>query len=225
MPRKISTEGLNDIKRWEGKYLTAYQGAADRPGLLTIGYGHTSAAGPPEVVPGMKITEAQANQILRDDLANCEAAVERLVEVPLNDNQFAALVSFVFNVGEGAFAKSTLLKKLNRGDYESVPSELMKWTRANGKYVQGLANRRAVEAGRWSKGALVSSQYIEPEEVKPSFMASPEALAGYTATGTGIVSTFSGASGPIAWAMAAVIVIAALVGGYFLFQRIKAAET
>src|SRR5574338_535956 len=171
--RKTNDLGLDLIKQWEGLYLTAYHGAADRPGLLTIGYGHTDAAGPPMVTDNMVITKKRADDILRADLAKVEAAVERLVTVPLNDNQFAALVAFVFNVGDGAFAKSTLLRKLNAGDYEAVPSELMKWTMANGKRVQGLANRRAAEAGLWVKGAPVASQYVEPEPQK----AGPVAIA------------------------------------------------
>ncbi|QMV27382.1 glycoside hydrolase family protein [Brucella sp. BO3] len=84
--------------------------------------------------------------------------VERLVKVPLTDNQFAALVSFDFNTG--ALDKSTLLKKLNKGDYAAVPVELMKWVNAGGKKINGLVNRRAAEAGLWAKGDFVSSNYV-----------------------------------------------------------------
>lgn len=165
MARHINDDGLKLIQQWEGCFLKAYHGAADRPGLLTIGYGHTDAAGPPTVTDGMIITKQEASSILRSDLGRVEANVSTMVKVPLTDNQYAALVSFVFNVGEANFGKSSLLKKLNAGNYAAVPSELMKWDKANGVRVQGLANRRAAEAGLWAKGAHVASQYVEPEPV------------------------------------------------------------
>lgn len=225
MARHINQIGLDLIKQWEGKYLTAYQGAADRPGLLTIGYGHTDAAGPPVVKKGMKITDKQAEDILKSDLWKVEESVSRMVKVTLNENQFATLVSFVFNVGEGNFGKSTLLKKLNNGDYLSVPSELMKWTKANGKRVQGLANRRAAEAGLWVKGAPVASQYIEPTAEKPSSLFTPEAIATVTAAVSGVSSAVSGVTGPIAYALAAVIVIGFAVAAFYFIRRIKEAES
>ena len=153
MTRRVNQETLALIQRWEGLSLTAYE---DVGGVLTIGYGSTAG-----VVPGMKITKAQAEKRLRDDLAVAEEAVERLVKVDLTDNQFGALVSFVFNVGAGAFKSSTLLRKLNAGDYAAVPGELARWNRAGGKPVQGLANRRAAEAGLWARGAPVASNTVE----------------------------------------------------------------
>lgn len=222
--RKTNQNGIDLIKQWEGLYLTAYHGAADRPGLLTIGYGHTDAAGPPTVKAGMTITAQEAENILRNDLSGCEAAVERLVTWPLNDNQFATLVSFVFNVGESNFKSSTLLRKLNAGDYASVPTELMKWTKANGKRVQGLANRRAAEGGLWVRGAPVASQYVEPEakpETITSSLTKPETIATVVGSGSGVAAAISGATGPVGYALAAVIVIAALVAGYWIIKHIK----
>lgn len=176
MARRINDEGLEVIKRFEGKRLTAYR---DPVGILTIGYGHTDAAGPPQVRPGTVITEAQAEAILRQDLGQYERAVEEGVKVALSDNQFAALVSFTFNVGPANLAKSTLLKKLNAGDYDAVPGELVKWNRAGGKVLAGLTNRRAAESGLWAKGSPVSSRSVEPS--KPA-----SALAGtIVAVGTG----------------------------------------
>lgn len=221
MPRQINDDGLKLIAQWEGCYLKAYHGAADRPGLLTIGYGHTDAAGPPTVTDGMTITKEQADDILRSDLSKCEQAVERLVTVPLSDNQFAVLVSFTFNCGETNFSGSTLLRKLNRGDYASVPSELMKWVKANGKRVQGLANRRAAEAGLWVKGEFVSSQYVEPEANKETVLSSalkPETLATVISSTGGIWASLTKAEGPVAYALAAVIVLAACTA-IFLFIK------
>ncbi|MEJ5019325.1 lysozyme [Ochrobactrum vermis] len=155
MTRRINAAGLSLVKQWEGLKTTAYRDVA---GVLTIGYGHTSAAGSPKVTPGMAIGNKEAERILKADLAKFEARVERFVKVPITDNQFAVLVSFDFNTG--ALDKSTLLKKLNKGDYAAVPIELMKWVNAGGKKVQGLVNRRAAEAGLWAKGDFVSSNYV-----------------------------------------------------------------
>jgi lysozyme len=155
MSRHISDEGLSKIKQYEGLRLKSYK---DVGGVWTIGYGNTRHA-----KPNMEISNQQADLFLREDIATFEQAVERLVKVPLNDNQFAALVSFSFNVGSGALEKSTLLKKLNAGDYECVPNELLKWNKVQGKAVTGLTNRRNAEGGLWVKGQPVSSQYVEPE--------------------------------------------------------------
>lgn len=224
MPRKTCQAGIDLIKQWEGRYLKAYHGAADRPGLLTIGYGHTDAAGPPKVYAGMKITEAEAETILKNDLSKVEEAVERLVKVKLNDHQFATLVSFVFNVGEGNFRKSTLLKKLNAKDYDAVPSELMKWTMANGKRVQGLANRRAAEAGLWVKGAPVASQYVEPEPKDDTLLSTikkPEVITTVASGSGGLLSALGGLSGPVGWAVAIAIVVATGVALYFIIKHIR----
>lgn len=151
---RISNAGLELIKRWEGRFLKAYHGAADRPGLLTIGYGHTDEAGPPKVTAGLTITQEEADDILRNDLRKVESSVEKLVKVPLTQNQFDVLVSFVFNLGEGTLKKSTLLNKLNNKDYDAVPNEIMKFVNANGVRVQGLVNRRTDEAKMWKSKTL-----------------------------------------------------------------------
>jgi len=218
MPRHINEEGLNLIRQWEGLRLTAYK---DAVGVLTIGHGHTSRAGPPTVKPGMKITQAEADRILRADLAVFEAAVENAVKVDLTDNQFAALVSFTFNVGIGNLQKSTLLRKLNKGDYDGVPMELGKWVNAGGRRLPGLANRRAAEAGLWARGAFVSSNTVKPTAKKTNPYLNTE-----TATMIGVpvaTSALAAAAnpGPLQWAVAAVIVIAAVVGAVFLIKRIR----
>lgn len=134
---KIGIDGLNLIKEFEGVRLQAYKCQADR---WTIGYGHTTDVGPDDV-----ITEAQAVFLLRQDVAESERAVNRYVHVPLTQNQFDALVSFVFNLGIGNFRTSTLLKKLNAGDYDGAAQEFGRWIHAGGKALPGLVRRREAE--------------------------------------------------------------------------------
>lgn len=154
MARRISEDGLRLIKRWEGLRLEAYNCPA---GVLTIGYGHTR-----NVEPGQRISGTEADRLLRSDISIYETAVSDMVGVPLSDNQFAALVSWAFNIGHVAARRSTLIRKLNSGDYDAVPAELMRWNRIKGKVVSGLTNRRAAEAGLWARGSDVASNYIEP---------------------------------------------------------------
>lgn len=138
------------IKKWEGLRLKAYPDPGSKDGKpVTIGYGTTLINGKP-IALGTTITAAQADAYLRADLPAREAAVKRIVKVALNDNQLAALISFVYNVGIGAFEKSTLVKKLNAGDYKAVPAELRKWVNNDGKVMQGLINRREHEIVVWN---------------------------------------------------------------------------
>ncbi|WP_455481781.1 lysozyme [Bartonella sp. B35(2025)] len=213
--RKISKEGLTLIKQWEGLRLQAYQ---DANGVWTIGYGHTAQAGEPLVQRGIQITESQAEILLQKDLLQFEQTVEQMVEQPLTDEQFAALVSFCYNVGTAAFCNSTLLKKLNRGNYEAVPVELQKWTKVGGKCLKGLVYRRAAEAGLWAKGAYVSSNYQTVEAPKRTFWQNAEILVPIISSFSGLTGILTG-QGPIQWALAVVIILATVMGiGIFFYQ-------
>lgn len=118
---KMSPKGAAILTVREGEKLKTY---TDTAGVLTIGVGHTGH----DVKPGMTITREQSQSLLMKDLEWAEAAVNK-VKVPLNQNQFDALVSFVFNIGANAFAKSTLLKLLNAGDYGGAAAQFMVWTK------------------------------------------------------------------------------------------------
>lgn len=142
MTRLINSAGLALIKEAEGLRSEAY---LDTGGVPTIGYGHTRG-----VHMGQYCTPEVAEAWLEADLEMAEAAVSSLVKAPLTDNQYAALVSFVFNVGQIAFAKSTLLKKLNEGGYALVQAYLRAWVFDNGKQQPGLVKRRAAESNLWS---------------------------------------------------------------------------
>jgi lysozyme len=150
----ISARGLKLIKDFEGRFLKAYYCPA---GVLTIGYGHTNLSGvPPKVVPGMTITADEAETMLRKTLAKVyEPAVRRNVHVPLTQYQYDAMVSFVYNVGEGNFKKSGVLKAINARQYDRVPGLLMQWTKAKGRVLQGLVNRRRAEGVLWGLPSVV----------------------------------------------------------------------
>lgn len=145
MSMTTSAKGLALIKAHEGLRLEAYPDAGYGWARATIGYGHTSQAGPPAVTRGMKITAAEAEKILRDDLRKFEAYVTSAVHVPLNQNQFDALVSWTFNLGPGNLKTSTMLRKLNAGDYRGAADEMLRWDKSNGKTLAGLTKRRAAE--------------------------------------------------------------------------------
>ena len=162
---KTSQAGKDLIISFEGIRLEAYKCPA---GVWTIGVGSTQ----PTVSPGEVITKPEAMARFDRDLVKFENAVDRLVKVPLTQNQFDALVSFTFNVGEGALSKSTLLKKLNRGEYAAVPAELMKWTKGGGKELPGLVRRRRAEAAMWrgvddKTAPDIDEARTEPDVPKP----------------------------------------------------------
>lgn len=144
--RHVTEAGLNLIKRFEGFSPTIYICPAGYP---TIGYGHVVIAHEQEQFAA-GITQAEAAELLRNDVRIAEKAVLRLISVPLTDGQFDALVSFTFNLGAGALQRSTLRRKVNRGEHESVPAELMKWVWSAGKRLPGLVCRRRTEALAYS---------------------------------------------------------------------------
>ena len=132
------------IAKFEGLSLTPYKDAA---GIWTIGYGHKIVAGDPYYPVGsvQQITQDEADALLADDTSSAKTAVERLVLYSLSTPQLQALTSFVYNVGQGAFAGSTMLQKLNRGDFTGAADEFDKWTHAGGIQLAGLIQRRAAE--------------------------------------------------------------------------------
>ena len=135
----ISDEGFDLIKHFEGCELEAYKCAA---GVWTIGYGHTK-----DVQEGDVWNKEKAEFMLWRELEDeYEVYVNDLVTVPINQSQFDALVSWVYNLGPANLKNSTMLKKLNAGEYEEVPSQMKKWNKANGKVLEGLIRRRAAES-------------------------------------------------------------------------------
>ena len=135
---QISKEGLALIKKFEGCELEAYKCAAD---VWTIGYGSTKG-----VKEGDSITQKEADDLLLHEMKEYEGYIHDFVSVNLNQNQFDALVSWVFNLGPTNLKSSTLLKVLNAKDYEGVPAQIKRWNKAGGKVLQGLVRRREAES-------------------------------------------------------------------------------
>jgi lysozyme len=160
---------------------------------MTIGYGHTKG-----VKKNMRITKEEAENLLRDDLRSFEAEVKNMVDVPLSQYQFDALVSFVFNLGAANFKSSTLLKKLNAGDYAAVPAQLMRWNKARvgGKLqpLTGLTRRRTAEAALFTMDAQLPSddadvpmpQKVTVQDKKPLAKSKTMAGVGIAGAATGL---------------------------------------
>lgn len=166
---RTSESGIELIKRFEGLELEAYQ---DIAGIWTIGYGHTGE----DVQPGMKISERDAEELLKRDLRPREQAVDSAVKVPLNQNEFDALVSFVYNVGAGAFRGSTALKRLNRGDRVGAADALTWWNKATVggvlREVLGLTRRRAAERALFLS-PTEPVRVSDPEDIEENSRAEP----------------------------------------------------
>ena len=135
---KISQEGIDLIKHFEGCELESYRCSAN---VLTIGYGTTK-----NVVEGMKISQHQAEELLMKDLEEFEEYVEDLIDVKLDQHQFDALVAWTYNLGPTNLKTSTLRKVLNKGAYDDVPEQMKRWNKAGGQVLKGLVRRRAAEA-------------------------------------------------------------------------------
>lgn len=166
---KTSENGIELLKRFEGLELEAYQ---DIAGIWTIGYGHTG----PDVQPGMKLTEREAEELLRRDLKSREQAVSSAVKVSLNQNEFDALVSFVYNVGAAAFRGSTALKRLNRSDRIGAADALTWWNKATVggvlREVLGLTRRRAAERALFLTPTALAS-VRDPEQIAENSRVTP----------------------------------------------------
>ena len=139
---QTSEKGIALIKQFEGCKLTAYQ---DSVGVWTIGYGWTQPVDGKPIRSGMTINQETAERLLKTGLVSYESDVSRLVKVGLTQGQFDALVSFTYNLGARSLSTSTLLRKLNAGDYAGAADEFLRWNKAGGKVINGLTRRREAE--------------------------------------------------------------------------------
>lgn len=137
----IPDAAVDLIKRYEGCRLEAYRCPR---GVWTIGYGHVGG-----IREGQTITQAEADAMLARDLDYFADGVRRLVRVPITQGQLGALVSLAYNIGLGALARSTLLRKLNASDYDGARAEFGQWVNAGGQRILGLVKRRHAEQELW----------------------------------------------------------------------------
>lgn len=164
---KIDNKGLDLIKSFEGCRLQAYK-CVPTEKYFTIGYGHYGV----DVSKDMKITQEQATEMLKQDVAKFEKCVTDSVKVPVTQSMFNALVSFCYNVGQGAFKTSTLLKKLNKKDYNGACEQFERWNKSGGKVLGGLVKRRAKEQKEFLR--------MGTPETKPSDIPSLKGYKGFS---------------------------------------------
>lgn len=204
MARNVNQAAIDLIKEFEGFRANAYH---DAVGVWTIGYGHTSRAGEPKVKPGMRITRAEGERILKKDVAKFAAGVERVLgddADKLNDNQFGAIVSFAYNVGIGNLKRSSVLKAIRRGDLDAVPAKLKLWNKAGGKVLNGLVRRRKAEGELFIRPVKSKQVVVEPPESAPEPSTAPPAKRGV--------------SGPVA--IISALLAAAVASAAAFFDRI-----
>jgi len=192
-PVEMSTLGIDLIKKFEGLHRVQEDGTVSSyrcpAGVWTAGWGSTYG-----VKSGTKWTVQECEDRLRADVKKFEDAVKRRVNVPLTQGQFDSLVSWTYNLGEGNLSSSTLLKKINKGLYEDVPSEMMKWNKArvNGELqpLAGLTRRRAAEASMFSEDAALPSDINGPEMPQKVSASAPKKLTkSKTMAGVGVAGT------------------------------------
>jgi len=201
IPNTVSEAGLNLVRKFEGLHkrtedgdIRAYRCPA---GKWTIGYGHTRG-----VKSGMRATVGECERFLIEDLHEAGNIVRRYVQVPLSQNQYDALVSFVFNLGAGNFRASTLLKRLNQGKYNDVPTQILRWNKArvDGKLTElrGLTRRRTAEAALFAMDAPLSSEQggevmvQRPEQTAVKPLTQSKTMAGAGVAGLGTIGTVLG---------------------------------
>lgn len=155
----VSEAGLALIAEFEGFRAKAYKCPA---GIWTIGFGHTSAAGSPKVVPGMVISKAEGLTILKRDVVKFEQAVLRCIKKPMNQNEFDALVSFCYNVGEGNFSASSVCRHFNNGKKDLAAASLSLWVKGGGKVLPGLVARRKKEMALFNKKVEAPTDIVAP---------------------------------------------------------------
>ena len=215
----VDDAALELIRRFEGLRLDAYRCPA---GVWTIGYGHTSAAGPPPVRAGQRITRHEAERLLRADAARVAQAIRPMIARDLSRAQFAALVSFAFNVGPQAFRRSSVLKAVNAGDFERVPRRLALWVKADGRTLSGLIRRRAAEAAVFAGDTGGEAGRAEPARGKTMRRSTTV----WAAIASALIATGSAVASAAPRAVAVALVVAAIAAAAWIVieRRRKAME-
>ena len=233
---KLTKEGFELIKAHEGLRLKAYPDPGTKSDPWTIGYGHTSAAGPPKVTPNMVITKDYAEEVFLRDLKTFENHVRFSVKTPITDNQFSALVSFVYNVGPTNFDRSSVLRCVNARQFDLVPAKLALYNRAAGKVLRGLVKRRAEEGKLFTSGYDDHDDHFvsgaETSKGKSALSSTTNLAAGVSGVAavasagrqltTDVVETASFI--PPQWLIVGLGLISIIAAIYIIMERIKKSE-
>lgn len=217
---------LDIIKKWEGWRDTAYLCPA---GKLTIGYGHTSAAGEPKVKAGMKITKEEGENILTADMRKFQTVVRSAVKVPTTENQHAAMASLCMNIGEGGFRGSSVVREINKLNYDGCPAKFALWNKitVDGKKVvsRGLVNRRADEANLFMAPESDDVVDITPPVGTKAEMTPGKSVVKSTTVQAAVLSnapTVIAAMNGLDWRIAVpLILVTAVLTGWIIWERIR----
>jgi lysozyme len=217
----INQAGIELIKAWEGCKLKAYKDVA---GVWTVGYGLTSGAGFIEVGPDTVLTQDEADWYLEQVVDKFASQIRPMIAGQINENQFAAFVSLAYNIGVGAFKRSSALKHFNAGRIELVPDAMRMWKKAGGKTVQGLINRREAEVALFLKPIAKPAPVVAPKQRSTpaqsrTVQASVAQAASAVGGAVGAVNMLDGTAQIVA--LAGFFIVAALAL-FIMRERIKA---
>lgn len=219
--------GIALIKEFEGFRSKAYK---DAVGVWTIGYGHTSMAGPPDVKRGLTITNAEGEKILKRDLVKYENAVADLLKVEVSSNQFSAMVSLCYNIGPANFKKSSVIRFVNKRQWQNAANAFALWNKAGGRVLAGLTRRRAAEAALFLKDDEVSESnamtLIDVPKGKPAVMSTTN-IAAASAGAAGVTAAVRDVADNAKEIVSGVDVTMVLIGvivvavGWIIWERYK----
>lgn len=213
----VNNATIELIKEFEGCKLNAYK---DAVGVWTIGYGTTSAAGVGiDPCPGMRITEEQAEFYLRSAIDRFADNIAKSITAPINDNEFGAFVSLAYNIGPGAFKKSSALREFNAGNKKKAADAILLWNKAGGKVLKGLTRRREAERALFLAPANGEKPADRSSPIKSTTMqASAVQIASGAGAGLTAIGALDGTAQIVALAFAAVGIIAA---AWVMRERLK----
>lgn len=209
---KLNENGLALLRAFEGFRAQSYRDVA---GVWTIGYGHTGRAGPPQVTPHSRMTEPEARALLKEEAELFATSVRAMLTRELSDDQFSALVSFAFNVGQANFRRSSVLKAANAGDDAAVARRLGLWVKAGGKVWPGLVRRRAAEAALYLSSVQGPRGPLQVPRGKPLAKSTTSLAAGASAA-VGTAAALAGSLRQIADALSGPYVTIVLILGILL---------
>jgi lysozyme len=216
----INQATVDLVKQFEGFRAEAYKCPA---GVWTIGYGTTAQANVGIVpVSGMKITEAEAEGYLQKGLDKCASEIKPSISAPINDNEFGAFVSLAYNIGSGAFKRSSALRKFNAGDKQGAANAILMWNKAGGKVLKGLVRRREAERDLFLSPVRVDEERAKTDRSSVAKSSTVQASAVQIASGAGAgvaaVGALDGTAQIVALVFVGITILAAL---WIMRERIK----